>query len=832
MPSLRPSALAKTAAGCVFFVGVTVLLGWMFDITMLKSILPIWPKMSPNTMLAFLLAAVSLWCATSEQQNKSAKSLQKMFLRLSQGCGVAVVVIGSYRLCAYMFGWNLNFDMLGFHEVLAAGESPARMAQTTALGVVLIGGALYFTRPSRSIFIFLFFVLASALVGCLGLLRYIYGGEPLLPYSQMSAIAAICFLLLSIGTFCSRTDSGLMALLLGDSAGSLLARRLLLPALIIPFAIGWFRLKAQQAGWFGTEAGLSLFALSNVIVFGALIWITANLLHRTDSKRKQEEAEKRASETRYRTLFDRLIEGFCTIEVIFDTNGKAVDYRILEVNPAFERQSGLHDAQGKLIRDFAPDLEESWFELFGKVALTGEAVQFENEAKALGRYYDVHAYQVGEPESRKVAVLFNDITERKRTEQVLRESEEYFHFLSDLSDETRMLAKSEEIMAVTARMLGEHLHVSRCAYADVEQDGEQFSILHDYTDGCASTVGNYQLSRFGEWAATTVRSGKTLIIRDVDTELSEVEGVEMFNVIGIKALICCPLIKDGVLRAMMAVHQTTPRDWLPNEIAIVQDVVERCWATIERRTAEEKLHLLNVELEQRVAQRTIELETINKELEAFSYSVSHDLRAPLRAIDGFSKVVLEDYSNQLDEQGKNYLDRVRAATQRMGQLIDDMLVLSRITRAKMRRETVNLSAVANEVLEEFQKDQPESKVNWQVESKLLTEGDPQLLRIVMTNLLGNAWKYTGKNSVAKIEFGAIVNSDGTREFYVRDNGAGFDMAYADRLFGAFQRLHTSTEFPGTGIGLATVQRIIHRHGGKIRGDGVPNQGATFYFSLQ
>jgi PAS domain S-box-containing protein len=235
--------------------------------------------------------------------------------------------------------------------------------------------------------------------------------------------------------------------------------------------------------------------------------------------------------------------------------------------------------------------------------------------------------------------------------------------------------------------------------------------------------------------------------------------------------------------------------------------------------------------EEEIRLRTAELHAVNEELEAFSYSVSHDLRAPLRAIDGFSQALLEDYSNQLDEQGKNYLDRVRAATQRMGQLIDDMLTLSRITRAEMRHETVNLSAIANDVLEELQKDQPHRKVEWQVEPQLVAEGDPQLLRVLLTNLLGNAWKYTSKTPAAKIEFGANPNVDGPTDFFVRDTGAGFDMAYADKLFGAFQRLHTSAEFPGTGIGLATVQRIIHRHGGKVRGEGVPNQGATFYFSF-
>jgi light-regulated signal transduction histidine kinase (bacteriophytochrome) len=240
---------------------------------------------------------------------------------------------------------------------------------------------------------------------------------------------------------------------------------------------------------------------------------------------------------------------------------------------------------------------------------------------------------------------------------------------------------------------------------------------------------------------------------------------------------------------------------------------------------------IKVDLEHKVIEHTAELQAANKELEAFSYSVSHDLRAPLRAIDGFSQALLEDCTSQLDDQGKNYLNRVRAATQRMGQLIDDMLELSRVTRAEMRREAINLSALATEVLTDLQKSQPERKVDWHVEPELMAEGDPRLLRVVLDNLLGNAWKYSARQSNPRIEFGATRNADGVTEFFTRDNGVGFDMAYAGKLFGAFQRLHTLSEFPGTGIGLATVQRIVHRHGGRVHGEGAMGQGATFYFSL-
>jgi hypothetical protein len=224
------------------------------------------------------------------------------------------------------------------------------------------------------------------------------------------------------------------------------------------------------------------------------------------------------------------------------------------------------------------------------------------------------------------------------------------------------------------------------------------------------------------------------------------------------------------------------------------------------------------------------LEAANKELETFSYSVSHDLRAPLRSIDGFSQALLEDYADQLDEEGKDNLQRVRAATQRMGELIDDMLNLSRVARKEICVETVDLSAMAQTIAAELRRSQPERQVELVIADGMVADGDSGLLKSALENLIGNAWKFTGKRSEAKIEFG-ITRRDGNTAYFVRDNGAGFDTAYADKLFGAFQRLHGHNEFSGTGVGLATVQRIIHRHGGQVWAEGEVDKGATFYFTL-
>jgi PAS domain S-box-containing protein len=226
----------------------------------------------------------------------------------------------------------------------------------------------------------------------------------------------------------------------------------------------------------------------------------------------------------------------------------------------------------------------------------------------------------------------------------------------------------------------------------------------------------------------------------------------------------------------------------------------------------------------------LELEAANKELEAFSYSVSHDLRSPLRSIDGFSQALLEDYSDQLPVEGRDFLARIRSSAQRMAALIDDLLNLSRVTRAPFKLVPVDLTALAENILADLQRTHPERSVRCSIAPNLNARGDPQLLRIVLENLLNNSWKYSSKQGQAEIEVGSKYENNETI-YFVRDNGAGFDMAYANKLFGAFQRLHTATEFPGTGIGLATVQRIIHRHGGRVWAEGAVNQGSTFFFTL-
>lgn len=505
------------------------------------------------------------------------------------------------------------------------------------------------------------------------------------------------------------------------------------------------------------------------------------------SQRKQAERQHAEVQEKYRMLFEASADG---VFLMGD--------RYIDVNESVCRI--LNRTREEIINhppeDFSPQYQPD-----GR--LSGESALIRIHAALAGRpqyFYWQHMRKDGQYIDTEIALnslniggqvmlqgTMRDITERKQAELALRESEaRYRTFYDSLLEGTAsmdMEGKIQNCNSAFERMTG---------YTSHELYGKSYNELTP-----------------AKWHERELESlHEEALVKGV-TDLYEKEFMR----------------KDGtVFPVEMRVYLMRNRLGEPAGMwKMVRDITER-------KRAEAYIKHLNEKLEQRVQQRTAELTELNNELEAFSYSVSHDLRAPLRSIDGFSQVLINEYAARLDEKGIDYLNRVCAATRRMAQLIDDLLRLSRLSRSEMRQSHVDLAELARDIMADLRSNEPGRIVDFRIQEPLFATGDPTLLRVLLLNLLDNAWKFTRNREHGRIELG-VCEENKRRIYYVRDNGVGFDMAYADKLFGAFQRLHHAADFPGTGIGLATVRRIINRMGGRVWADSQIDHGSTFFFSL-
>jgi PAS domain S-box-containing protein len=507
------------------------------------------------------------------------------------------------------------------------------------------------------------------------------------------------------------------------------------------------------------------------------------------SKSKETEQALLESEEKHRRLFETMAQG-----VVY----QAADGTIISANPAAEEILGLSldQMQGKTSLDPGwQSIREDGSVFPGEdhaamVALrTGKKVGplimgVYHPKKQEHVWLSINAtplFKPGETKPFQAYATFDNITERKKADEaLLREKREKELIINNLAEQVTFLDLDMNIIWTNSKdIVDQNLNPDnylgeKCykAYHQLSEPCPHCPIIDVFKSGIGCS-GGYRSPDGRYWQMTGIPvvddSGEMVGVLDTALDISELKAAELENI------------------------------------------------------------KLQNDLEQRVIERTAQLEASNRELDAFAYSVSHDLRAPLRAMGGFSEILQSDYGAKLDDQGKHYLDRIQKAAERMGELIDDLLILSRVTRVDLQYGQVNISEMTAEIIAELQAAEPERSVFVEIAAGMTARGDRNLLHLALENLLGNAWKFSSGNSQARIEVGCAIEEKNT--FYVADNGAGFDMNYADKLYVPFQRLHGTGEFPGTGIGLSIVYRIITRHGGKIWAESEVGNGASFFFTI-
>ncbi len=539
------------------------------------------------------------------------------------------------------------------------------------------------------------------------------------------------------------------------------------------------------------------------------------------TEKKRGELALQASERRFRTTLDNLMEG-CQI---LDRGWR---YIYLNATAAGHARRPVEELMGRTIMECYPGIERT--EVFSAMLdcmAGGPAHEMENEFfYPDGASAWFHLIVQAVPEG--VFILSTDITDRKLASRRL----------ATQGAVSRILAASDSLTEAAPPVLKAVAESEGWDFGSLWEVDEEAGVLRcretwsrpgAEVDQLIARMKEITFPRGVGLPGRVWATGESQFCPDVSADDNYPRAPQALQA-GFRSALCFPVSEGGKVSGVVDFLATEARE--PDERAkeMLDQIGRQIGLFIQRRHAQDEVRMLNAELERRVLERTAQLEAANKELEAFSYSVSHDLRAPLRAVDGFSQALVEDYGQLLPEEGRRYLSTVRSETQRMGELIDDLLTFSRLSRASLERTRIDTAGVVRSVLKDAVAAYHERKFDFRIEELPPCEGDLALIKQVWINLLSNALKYTGRREVAVIEIGSLFEN-GTTIYFVKDNGAGFDMRYVHKLFGVFQRLHRAEDYEGTGVGLAIVQRIVHRHGGRVWADGVVNQGATFYFTL-
>lgn len=550
------------------------------------------------------------------------------------------------------------------------------------------------------------------------------------------------------------------------------------------------------------------------------------------TERKRAEEALRESEERFRSLYASMTEIVALHEIVADGEGQAVDYRIVDCNPAFAKITGISRdrAVGALASEVYGTGKAPYLEIYARVAASGEPASFETYFAPMAKHFDISVFS---PRRGWFAIVAGDISGRKLAERRLEKQQ------AVLEGMNRVLR--EAIRCETEKELAD-----RSLIVAQELTGSQFGIVLELNT--AGALDSLSVTDTG-WAASKIPQSEALVLlQGIPVRglwANTLQGNEPVIVndpaahpgslrlptghAPIRRFLGVPLKAGEKVMGLIGLANK-PADYDLEDQQVVESLVAAFVEALQRLRARQQMRALNAFLDRRVQERTAQLETANKELESFSYSVSHDLRAPLRAISGFAAMLEEDYAPRFDDKGRRLLGTISGEAKRMGQLIDDLLQFSRVGRRPLQSAAVDMGALARAACDECVAQAPGRDLRLNIQPLPPSRGDAAMLRQVWANLISNAVKYTRPKPAAEIEITGYANG-GELVYRVKDNGVGFDMQYASNLFGVFQRLHSESDFEGTGVGLALVQRIIHRHGGRVWAEAKLDEGAVFYFTL-
>ena len=817
--------LGKMALACAIAVasfGLTILMGRVLKVEPLKSVFTGFAAMRTGTALCFVFAGASL----------ALRRRRGLWL----GFAWAVIILSGLELAQELTLMNFKTSQFLFRGAsdLVQAVHLGRMSPVTAVNFIFTGISLLLLLGTRRAALRRTGEALALLAGGAGLfaaLSYAFGVDVLRQIPESGSVAphsAAAFVVLAFGMLCTRAD-GIAATFASAGLGGQIARRFLPLAIGVPLVLGWLVTIGEHAALFTSKEKTAVFVTSMVLILAVLVWRNARSLDASDAERSQAEVKLRESEEHIRTIGDRLPGGaiyrfgirpdgsqfFTHLSAGFLSNtGYPPEELLAHPGKMFEAILPEDTAvMERATRESAEALTPFNHQFRRRVAATGEVRWFHSRSMPRRLEDDTVVWD---------GVEF-DITEKKRAEDALRESEERLRMVMDLVPHFIFAKDIEGRFIFANRALAEVWGMTPeelVGRSDSELSPEPAEVEHFRRDD--REVIESGCPKFIPDEPHTDRSGRLRFLQTIKVPFP-LPGATKPGVLGVAVDITERKRAEDDLHLLNQKLESR----VAERTAELQTAVAAIQAeNAERRQAEERIRQLNEQLSARVE----ELAAVNAELEAFGYTVSHDLRAPLRHVAGFIRLLAEGAAGKLDSSTAEYLPLIADAATRMGQLIDGLLRFSRLGRAGLLRTEVDLQALIGEVRATLQPDTAGRAIEWKAGPLPAVHGDSEMLRQVLANLIGNAVKFTRGQPVATIEI-TCDSASAEHVFRIRDNGGGFDPAHAGKLFGVFQRLHTVTEFEGTGIGLATVRRIIARHGGRTWAESQPGHGADFYFSM-